>query len=345
MQGRFEDAERHFSEALRISTRTGARPWIAYTEIDYAGTLLDRHGPGDRDRASQFIGSALETALALKMNNLGRRAKLLKERLESAPLKPLVAEERGPTQLAIEHLQHDAANSEIELTVTSSAVTVYAAVEAAERHDGTGQTNANIFKRESDFWTIVFDHKVLRLKHAKGLSMIAWLLRHPRHEFLALTLEWLAAGRFAPDAEPIAARLARELPSRTGMDDSGPLLDGQARAAYRQRLEELRENLAEAKSFNDIGKISQIEQEIDFLESELCRAVGLGGRTRKWPSATERARVNVANAVRAVLAKLRRENPELARYFSNTIKTGRFCSFEPDPLVPAEWLTDAIIHS
>jgi hypothetical protein len=168
--------------------------------------------------------------------------------------------------------------------------------------------------------------------------MIVWLLRHPRREFLALTLERLAAGGLAPDAELTDARFARELPTCSEVDDSGPLLDPQARADYQQRLKELHEDLEEAKSFNDIGKVSQIEEEIDFLESELCRGVGLSGRARKWPCETERSRVNVTNAVRSIIAKLRKQNPELARYLSNTIKTGRFCSFEPDPLVPVNWI-------
>jgi hypothetical protein len=338
MQGRFEQAETHFLEALRLSSRTAARPWIAYTEIDYGRMLLQRDCSGDRELASRLIASALKTARALRMNNLVRRAEELSERLESAKQKMLVPQKLGQTQLAIEHSTHDRPEPEPGLTVTGSAVLVYGHCNGIELRNGHRQSQANIFKREGDYWTIVFDGKTIRLKHAKGLSMIVWLLRHPRCEFLALTLERLAAGGLAPDAELTDARFARELPTRSEVDDSGPLLDPQARADYQQRLKELHEDLEEAKSFNDIGKVSQIEEEIDFLESELCRSIGLGGRTRKWPSETERSRVNVTNAVRSVLAKLRKENPELARYLSNTIKTGRFCSFEPDPLVPFNWI-------
>jgi hypothetical protein len=56
-------------------------------------------------------------------------------------------------------------------------------------------------------------------------GMIAWLLRHPQLEFLALTPERLAAGGLVPDAELTDTRFARELPTRAEVDDSGPLLD------------------------------------------------------------------------------------------------------------------------
>jgi tetratricopeptide (TPR) repeat protein len=338
MQSRFGEAEAHFHEALRLSSRTAARPWIAYTEIDYSRMLLRRDRPGDHKLASGLLDSALKTARALKMNEAIRRAERLKERLESERQETLVPEKLGQAQLAIEDSDHYLPMLQPEPTATASAGLVYPPVEVTERQDDVGQAHANIFKRESDYWTIVFDHKTIRLKHAKGLSMIAWLLRHPRHEFLALTLERLAGGGLVPEVELANARFTRELPTRAEVDDSGPLLDPQARAAYRQRLKELHENCDEARSLNDIGRVSQVEAEIDFLERELCRGVGLGGRTRKWPSETERSRVNVTNAIRSIITRLRKENPELARYLSNTIKTGRFCSFEPDPLVPINWI-------
>jgi hypothetical protein len=169
--------------------------------------------------------------------------------------------------------------------------------------------------------------------------MIAWLLRHPHHEFLAWTLDRLASGHeMTPGRGEFSAQFDGELTCLSGTSDGGPLLDPQATAEYGRHLKELQEELSEAKSFNDIGRISAIEEEIRFITSELCRGIGLGGRPRKWPSATERARVNVTNAVRTVLARIRRENPALARYLANTVKTGRFCTFDPDPSLPAEWI-------
>ncbi len=109
------------------------------------------------------------------------------------------------------------------------------------------------------------------------------------------------------------------------------------RAAYKQRARDLQEELEEAKEFNDIGRIEKLEDEIEFLTQELAGAVGLGGRNRKAASASERARVNVTRAIKAVIKKTGEQSESLGRYFATTIKTGNFCSYLPDPRFPVSW--------
>src|SRR5262249_31543521 len=43
---RYDDAERHFEEALQMNARIRARIWVAHTQHDYAGMLVARDGPG-----------------------------------------------------------------------------------------------------------------------------------------------------------------------------------------------------------------------------------------------------------------------------------------------------------
>jgi hypothetical protein len=40
-----------------------------------------------------------------------------------------------------------------------------------------------VFRREGDYWTIVYDAAVVRLKDAKGLRYLEALLRQPGHSF------------------------------------------------------------------------------------------------------------------------------------------------------------------
>ena len=61
LQGRFEDAARHFEEALRMNERMGARPWIAHTQEDHARMLLRRNGERDRERAEKLLSRAHAT--------------------------------------------------------------------------------------------------------------------------------------------------------------------------------------------------------------------------------------------------------------------------------------------
>jgi tetratricopeptide (TPR) repeat protein len=75
--GRPEDAERHFEAALAMNTRTGARPWLALTQRDYARMLLGRDAPGDRERARALREAAVATCRELGMDDswAARRAR------------------------------------------------------------------------------------------------------------------------------------------------------------------------------------------------------------------------------------------------------------------------------
>ena len=76
--GRLEDAERHFIEALAMNERTGARPYLAHTQHEYAAMLLARGDPADRQRALDLVNRALATAQELGMPPLAERALALK---------------------------------------------------------------------------------------------------------------------------------------------------------------------------------------------------------------------------------------------------------------------------
>jgi hypothetical protein len=125
--------------------------------------------------------------------------------------------------------------------------------------------------------------------------------------------------------------------SEVGLGDAGALLDPQARAAYKRRVQDLREELEEARAFNDAGRAQRAQEELEFLTHELARAVGFGGRQRLAASAAERARTNITHAIKAALRKINAHHPMLGQHLALTIKTGVFCSYTPDPRVPLAW--------
>src|SRR5271156_3523496 len=202
-----------------------------------------------------------------------------------------------------------------------------------------------IFTREGEYWTVGHDGKSFRLKDSKGLGYLAHLLRHPATEFHVLDLAGGIAGqRDEDDASHSAHRLPRadEDLEKAGihigsLGDAGEMLDDQAKAAYRRRLAELHEDLEEAKHVGNIGRAEQSEQEIDALSKELSRAVGLGGRNRKAASASERARQSITKTIKAVLERIAQSDAALGEILSRCIKTGTFCSYEPDPDFPIAW--------
>ena len=115
------------------------------------------------------------------------------------------------------------------------------------------------------------------------------------------------------------------------------MLDEQAKVAYRRRLSELREELEEAKELGNVERAEQAEQEIDALTSELSRAVGLGGRNRRAASASERARQSIAKTIKSVLDRIAQSDAALGDLLLRCIKTGNFCSYQPDPDFPIAW--------
>jgi pimeloyl-ACP methyl ester carboxylesterase len=184
------------------------------------------------------------------------------------------------------------------------------------------------FRREGDYWTIAFDGKLIRMRDAKGLGYLARLLRHPHREFHVLDLLTGDAPRGAT-ARP--ERLAMATP------DAGAVLDEPAKHAYRGRIAELEAEIEQARRWNDPERATRAEAELDALTRELAGALGLGGRDRRAASDSERARASVTKAVRGALRRLEAEHPELGRHLSVAVRTGTFCSYDPDPRLPVTW--------
>lgn len=189
--------------------------------------------------------------------------------------------------------------------------------------------------REGDVWAFDYGGRTVRVRHSKGLAYLAELLRSPGNEVHSLDLVRLDQPAPAASASPGAAA---ELDVRgAGEDDAGPVLDPTAKAAYRDRLESLSEEIEEAESFNDPERAARARQEMDFLAQELSGAVGLHGRDRKVGSSAERARVNVTRAIRSALGRVAEHDTELGQELEATIRTGTFCAHVPDPRRPVDW--------
>jgi hypothetical protein len=108
--------------------------------------------------------------------------------------------------------------------------------------------------------------------------------------------------------------------------------------AYRNRLQEIDEELGEAQSWNDLARVERIEAEREALLRELAGATGLGGRPRSLGGTAERARVAVRKAIAAALDRIGAEDPATARLLRRTIHTGSVCRYEQDPDRPVDWL-------
>ena len=170
---------------------------------------------------------------------------------------------------------------------------------------------------EGEYFAVGYRDEVVRLKASLGLHYLAQLLEQPGREIHVLELVRAQSGS---DASELAD---------TG--DAGEVIDQAARDRYRQRAEELREELAEAEANADTGRIERTSEELEFLSRELGRAVGLGGRTRRAGVAAERARSAVQRRIRHVVERVGTHHPGLAKFIERSVRTGIYCSFVPVP--------------
>jgi tetratricopeptide (TPR) repeat protein len=195
-------------------------------------------------------------------------------------------------------------------------------------------TETGTFRPEGQFWTISYRGDTVRLKEAKGLRYLAFLLAHPGQSFhvhdLIVAVEGSAASaRTTFQAEGLA--IVRDL--------GGPAasIDSRARSEYRTRLRDLQAELDEAESMNDLGRSERLSTEIEMIGQELAGASGLRGRARTASGSAERARGLVGKNIRAALEKIRAAHSAVGRYLAATISIGYVCAYRPDPDHPISW--------
>ena len=201
--------------------------------------------------------------------------------------------------------------------------------------EGTDEPPApdlSVFCREGDYWSLEFEGRTVRVRDLKGMHYLARLLAHPGREFHALDLVAAESVGVARSESSLTA----ELP-RTALGDAGEMLDARAKNAYRRRLAEIEDDIAQARALGDTERESQADAERDFLVRELSRAVGLGGRDRRAASASERARVGVTRAIRYAMTRIGEHHPLLGEHLNLAIRTGTYCGYLPDPRAAAAW--------
>jgi hypothetical protein len=184
-----------------------------------------------------------------------------------------------------------------------------AAPASAAANSGKGNLLAVLqLRREGEVWTLSSAAGGgVRLKHGKGVQYLQYLLERPGTEVHVLAL----AG----------------IDQRAG--DAGPALDAQAKQSYRQRLDALRDELAEAERFGDGARAERAQAEVEAISEQLAKAVGLGGRDRRAASDVERTRINVQRRLKDVIERVAAADPALGRYLAAAIKTGTTCVYQP----------------
>jgi tetratricopeptide (TPR) repeat protein len=316
--GKITRARAAADELTRVADRFKSKALIAAATLAHGRLRLAAGEPADAERlcaeAARLwseVGAPYEAAVAragladaLRASGSERRAAL--ERTAARTVLD---------QIAAERTADDAVSAEPD--------------DAAEE---PSVTDLNVYRREGDYWSVVFEGRTVRVRDLKGHRYLARLLADPGREFHVLAL--VAAESGSPSG-PESDRAAG--PSHADTGDAGEMLDARAKDAYRRRLAEIEDDLEQARAFGDSERAAQADAERHFLLRELSRAVGLGGRDRRAASTSERARVSVTRAIRQAIARLGEHHPELGEHLERTIRTGTYCAYVPGPRAPSAW--------
>jgi hypothetical protein len=176
-----------------------------------------------------------------------------------------------------------------------------------------------VFRLAGDIRTIGFAGRAVLLRDLKGMRYLARLLAEPDREFHALDL------------------LAGEHGLAPVEGDAGPVLDAQAKAAYRRRLAEIDEDVADAEALGDTRRAELARADRGYLVRELAGAFGLGGRHRVGQSPSERARTSVCRTLRYAVTRIREHHPTLGAHLDRSLRLGTYCSYAPDPGLGLRW--------
>jgi TolB-like protein/Tfp pilus assembly protein PilF len=172
----------------------------------------------------------------------------------------------------------------------------------------------NLFLKEPAGWKLSFENSSVQLPEVKGFFDIQKMLSQPRQLFHCA-----------------------ELMGNVVNEKGEKLFDAKAKKQYEKKLMELQADIREAEQRNDFSQLEQLQDEYDKLIEYLSQSLGIRGKIRESGNPVEKARSAVTWRIRSAIARIESYHPQLGAHLSNAIKTGSFCSYQPDRELT--WLT------
>ena len=165
----------------------------------------------------------------------------------------------------------------------------------------------NQFIQEGDIWRLTYQRKTIQLADLKGLHDLARLLTSPSQSVHCTDL--------------MGTRI---------LEQGTEVFDEKARKEYQQRLRNIQEDLEEAELRHDLSSIERLQLEYDNLLDHLTKSVGKGGKNRTVSASLEKTRSAVTWRIRSAIKKIAAVHPELAAHLKASVKTGLFCTYQPE---------------
>lgn len=284
-------------EGIGAYLHGSAHRYVAFLHAMHGDAPATRHHVDAAQRAARGGGALLEALVDLDGARALQRAGDPEDAIRAAALAGVAASVF--TSIGLEALAIEA--HALALGPLAGAVVAEAAVVAEEPG----------LVRRGDIWTWTWEGVDVQIRHAKGVADLAVLIERGGREVHVRELEGLPAG--------------------SGSGGRHDVLDHTAVQQYRQRLQDIEEDLDEADRHGDLGRAASLAAERDALVDQLTSAFGLGGRPRQAGSdPDERLRKAVSARVRASVDRIEALNPALGKHLRRSVRTGFWCSYQPE---------------
>lgn len=190
--------------------------------------------------------------------------------------------------------------------------------EIAPAKNAAGPTKADLetvglFQRNGKRWCLTFRGESGHVPHSVGMDYIAMALTSPRQEIASAIL--------------VGGEAAAKLPPPRSI---GERLDTKAKAAYKKKLDELEDQIVDARELRNDEAIERLEDERSVILRELKSATAFGGKTREDGDMAERLRQRAAKAIRRAMANIEAELPLLGKHLRASLQLGYFVSYVPE---------------
>ena len=179
------------------------------------------------------------------------------------------------------------------------------------------------FRKKGQAWEVRFaGGPDFILLPSKGAAYLQILLSHAGQPISAVDL---------------ACRVSKH-PERFSLGSAGGTADKEALTAYHARLQELNEEMEEAKENLDTARQVKIEEEREWIRKEVRRHTGLGGKPRKDGDDRDRVRKAVGIAIRRTIREIENYDANLAAHLKAPVLR---CGLSPcySPSTGIHWET------
>lgn len=166
----------------------------------------------------------------------------------------------------------------------------------------------SVISHHGDFWEIEYKHHKVVLKDSKGLQDLRKLLLRPDEEFHC-----------------------SELAGNGAIEEKGvEMFDNKAKTAYQKRIIEIQNAIMEAELMGNTHQTEQLHWEYEEVLDHVSKSSGLGHNARLTSGSVDKIRSAVTLRIKSCIKKISKEHAALGKHLSVSVKTGTFCSYQPE---------------